>query len=143
VVYFKQRKKSVTRAVPGTENYNLYWVTPRTEVLCVLLRQSPVTKVPLWRWESNSVFATTRTSPPTFKNITVESFWWCLICFPHSWAGRCQVTMEITQMAPVRLKFPLQESMLRLTGARLPGDSTPREEQSETEFRTRNRQTFC
>jgi hypothetical protein len=51
--------------------------------------------------------------------------------------------MEITQMASVHPKFPLQESMLTLTGARLPGDSFPREEQSETEFRTRNRQMFC
>jgi hypothetical protein len=42
--------------------------------------------------------------------------------------------MEITQMAPVHPNFPLQESTLTLTGARLPGESIPRVEQSETEF---------
>jgi hypothetical protein len=41
-------------------------------------------------------------------------------------------------MASVHPKIPLQESTLTLTGARLPGDSIPCEEQSETEFRTRN-----
>jgi hypothetical protein len=46
--------------------------------------------------------------------------------------------MEITQMASVHPKIPLQDSMLKLTGTRLPGVSIPREEQSETEFRTRN-----
>jgi hypothetical protein len=33
---------------------------------------------------------------------------------------------------PCPSEVPLQESTLRLTGARIPGDSTPREEQSET-----------
>jgi hypothetical protein len=82
--------------------------------------------------------------PPHFKTyITVKNYCRCLVCFPHPWAGHSQVTKEITQMASVHLKIPLQESMLTLTGARLPGDSIPCEEQSETEFRTRNRQTFC
>jgi hypothetical protein len=85
--------------------------SPVTEVLCVLLRQSPVTEVPLWRWNQTLSLRPPAFLPPHFKTyVTVESYCWCLVCFPHSWAGRSQVTMEITQMAPVHPNFPLQES---------------------------------
>jgi hypothetical protein len=50
LVYSKQ-KNTVTRAMPGTEIYTLYWATPRAEVLYVLLRPLPGTEVPLWRCE--------------------------------------------------------------------------------------------
>jgi hypothetical protein len=52
LVYSKQNKKyTVTRAIPGTEIYTLYWATPGTEVLYVFLRPLPGTEVSLWSWE--------------------------------------------------------------------------------------------
>jgi hypothetical protein len=46
-------------------------------------------------------------------------------------------------MAPVHPKSTLQDSMLRLTGADLLATAFCVKKNSETEFRTRNLQTFC
>jgi hypothetical protein len=128
----------------STRNWNLYSVLGNSEDRSsVRVTQACDPSAPLALGMKLCLCDSPHFSPPHFKTyITVESYCWFLVCFPHSWAGRSQGTMEITQMAPVRPKFPHQESMLRLTGAWLPGDSTPREEQSETEFCTRNHQTL-
>jgi hypothetical protein len=134
-------KKIVTQAIPGTEIYALYWVTPRTEVLFVLLRLLPVTEMPpLWRWEKIPP-RKLALLPPHFQIIPKISD--SLLIFP------CLFPTFLGKMfsrdygdgpyGSCLSEIPFKESTFRLTSARLLGDSIPLEEQSKTEFHTRNR----
>jgi hypothetical protein len=68
LVYSKQKNNTVTRAIPGTEMYVIYWATPGTQVLCFSCRcLGPECSFDAG---NKTPSAKTCTSPPKFSNHT-------------------------------------------------------------------------
>jgi hypothetical protein len=144
LVYSKQTNKqrnTVTRAVPGTEIYTLYWATTRAEVLCYSGRRLGP-KCRFGAGNQNSLSLPPNPHPHPYFQIIPKSCELLLVfpCLFPTFLGRLfwrDYGDGLYGSCPSEV--PFQDSAFRLTCARLLGDSIPREEQSETEFRTRNR----
>jgi hypothetical protein len=130
---------------PQDRSLQLYGTIPGTEVLYMLLRLLPVTEVPLWCWEKNSLCENLYFSPHISKSYlrVLICCWFCHVCFQHSWAGCFQGIMDLAFMAPFHPKFPFKGAR---SGWQVPDSlatAFPLEAQSKTEFHTRNCYMLC
>jgi hypothetical protein len=136
-----ETKNTVTRAVPGTEIYTIYWATPRAEVLYALLSPLPEPKCRLGAGNKTLSLRKLVLLPPNFQIIPNSCD--LLLIFPclcPTFLGRLfsrDYGDGLYGSCPS--EGPFQGGTFRLTSARLLGDSIPREEQNETKFHTRNR----